>query len=171
MDADYTDQPSITEGDPYNPIDVDITAVVDEESTEVIGNRLWSMKAFLSPKRDGSEVEEILDEQVLSRTQQNIPLEEDRDLFFDRVRVNLDMTDKKCSELKFLCLEFSKNEESSVNYTFKAQPDDSILTKCVHLDPDNTCTGGYFMFCENFIWNIKVLLWTVADICVKKWEQ
>lgn len=141
MDTEFTDPPTITEGTPENPIDFDVTAIVADESTEVSGNRLWSMKAFLSPNRDGSVVETILEEESLSRLQQNLPLEEDRDLIFDRIRVNLDMSDLKCDQLKYLCLEFTKNEESSLNFTFRVQPDGSALIKCVHLDPESTCTG------------------------------
>lgn len=141
MDADFTDPPVITEGEPNNPIDFDVTAIVDDESTEVTGSRLWNMKAFLSPNHDGSVVEKILEEEVLTRLQQNLPLEDDQDLIFDRMRVNLDMSDLKCHDLKYLCLEFTKDEESSINYTFRVRPNRSSLTKCIHLDPENTCTG------------------------------
>lgn len=73
--------------------------------------------------------------------QQGISLDPESPLDFGSIDVNLDMRDRNCEDVQYVCLRLSKNERASTEFTFSAEPDETVVTKCLDLNPEENCHG------------------------------
>lgn len=140
-----------------NELKIDLVAQVDDDSHSIDGDQLWKVTSFLSQNPDGSGPEEVLDEQVLTPEQQGEGLDPDVPLDFGVVDVNLDMEDRNCEEAQYLCLRLSKNERASAEFTFQTEPDESVVTECMDLNPEENCHGKECFFFFFFYVRAKLL--------------
>lgn len=103
----------------------------------VAGEGLWRLRAFGSSNGDGSgrRIGEV--EQVLTPEQQGQTLFLDRPTVFEEVDFNLNMRNRPCQDVAFICVEIQKNDNPSTVFRLIPDPDESVMISCV----PNECTG------------------------------
>nr|XP_006814955.1 PREDICTED: uncharacterized protein LOC102801936 [Saccoglossus kowalevskii] len=133
-DVDLSGDNMITAGDPYNPMEFDVIIKTDPNGGDAVGDDLWKATVFTSTTPDGSRNKRVLDEQVLT------PSQEDRDIpagdtaTFRYLDANVDMQGSTCADVGYLCVEFSKGEYAYPDFEFSGSQ--SVRTDCIKLKCD-----------------------------------
>lgn len=131
---------ALIESTPGQTIEMSVNAVSDkEQSTAVIGNNLWLMNVFFSQKSSGGG--RRIDEQfqILTPKQQRQALKPNKDLDFEDISFEVDLSTVVCSDIPYLCAELRKNPSSSIDYTFGTNPEQVPFVGC--LDMTDICRG------------------------------
>ena len=147
----------IIEDKPDNALELDVTGIIGSESTLIEGSGLWKVGVFASRSQNGAGQKLGYQEQVLSDAMQGQPLEPPANLAFGQMPVNFDMRGISCSDAQYLCTKLSKNDNPMPEYTFKADPSDRVLTRCI--DIRDRCVGkdchGYFMLMPAWHFSVR----------------
>ncbi|XP_070535949.1 uncharacterized protein [Ptychodera flava] len=131
-DLDLKEPKEVEEGKPSNPLNFDVDVTSDPTSSDIEGDDLWKLKTLLSSSPDGSTDREILSEDVLNPVDKGKGLPSDDTITFPDLESNVDMTNKKCDEAKYFCVELSKDPAANPDYEMKGEPENFI--DCKQLD-------------------------------------
>lgn len=69
-------------------------------------------------------------DQILDYYQQKLPYQPGRELDFGNIDLNYDMTSFECARIKYMCVEFHRNQDTSVTFTLNAH-DENTWISCV----------------------------------------
>ena len=130
----------LIEGNPNNAIAVDLQVETSSSSTPIFGSQLWHVDAFYSNTPTGSGQQLGLQQNILNRLQEDLPLRPGIDINFDGTIVPLSMEDYSCSQTRYLCFRLRRNPDASVSFNLQGVPDASALTGCV--DMAQKCQGN-----------------------------
>ncbi|XP_071941984.1 uncharacterized protein [Antedon mediterranea] len=109
---------------PVYPRDVNIIKVNiriqfnNELSTNILGADLWSLQVWGSLKANGGGPKLSYSTNALRMAQRSQDLILDQPFVFTDVIVVLDMSDKTCKQLKFVCVMFEKSENPPFEFEF-----------------------------------------------------
>ncbi|XP_072174385.1 uncharacterized protein [Diadema setosum] len=147
LESSPTNIPSdlmLYEGKAENPIQYNSVATTTDESGTVRGVDLWTLSQWGSERADGSGPQNNFQEQVLSGYHAALPVLQSGDtLDFVPLATNFDMTGLKCPQVKYICNELSRDEQSQPEFKFTGVPDESVLRSCFEV-PDGACKGIIF---------------------------
>lgn len=99
------------------------------------------MKAYISSDEDGRDQVGATLTDIISDKQKNQPFLVGDDFSFDDLSLELDLADRLCHEVPFLCFELEKDPAASINYAFETIPKEEPMRKCVPLEP--ICEGKF----------------------------
>ena len=115
-----------------NPVELDLKATGGDKG--VTGDNLWKMQAWGSKTINGGGRKFDLKQQVLNDEQGDLMLRPSKDLAIGLVNFNLDMTGIGCNDVRFVCVELSRDPDASVDFNLIPRPDENGLRKCFRLD-------------------------------------
>ena len=132
------------------PLDLDISYLDIEETTDVDGDNLWTASMWMSSDARGSNVLSGTQvEEVLTPTHRNQDLVKDpSELFsFNDVTYSADLSSHSCAEAQYFCAKFNKNPEPQLGrdyagFILEGDPDDSVLTGCTAVE---ACAGKFLV--------------------------
>ncbi|PIK42696.1 5 alpha fibrillar collagen [Apostichopus japonicus] len=131
----------LIEGVADQEIEFDVEGIPDIlKSTNVGGENLWNLKAYIYGRDGRDQVGATLTD-IISDKQKNQPFLAGDDFSFDDLSLELDLADRLCHEVPFLCFELEKDPGASINYAFKTIPKEEPMRKCVPLEP--ICEGKF----------------------------
>ncbi|XP_038058442.1 uncharacterized protein LOC119729773 [Patiria miniata] len=140
LNAALTDNNPILEDNRDNEVYMSVLALASLQSSAIMGENLWQLKAYLSSDENGRGRQYALQPQILTSSEQrNEPLEAAGDLSWMDLRVPLDMSGLECSKTPYLCLTLEKNDKSTMDFTVVGIPDDDVLNDCI--DITSRCEG------------------------------
>ena len=92
------------------------------------------MTAWGSKNINGGGRKFDLKEEVLTDEQGDMTLRPSKPLNIGQVNFNLDMTGIGCNDVRFICVELSRDSAASVDFTVVPRPDENGLQTCFRLD-------------------------------------
>lgn len=110
-----------------NPLISNVSAILS--GNKVQGDDLWQANFYGSDTPDGTGPRYNEQVQVFDDIQQDQNFDPNMPLDFRSLRTNFDMSGLTCDQVRFICVEFSRNTESSVDFTILAN-DDRDFVKC-----------------------------------------
>ncbi|XP_063953953.1 uncharacterized protein LOC129255585 isoform X2 [Lytechinus pictus] len=138
LDVDLGDQVLVENKN--NFLNVDLSGITADDSTNVIGDELWKVSAYASQNPEGTGSKVGLVEQILDPFTAAADLNEGEDLPMDDVDFDFDMTDLRCEDVPYLCFDLDKNPDASVNFIYESRPNEAATTTCV--DFRDRCKGA-----------------------------
>lgn len=115
--------------------EIDFKAITDKDrTTQVAGDDLWQLKSFFSERPDG--VGERIQEktQILDDFQRDQYLLRGDNLIINNTNFEVDLEDKICADIPYMCFELMKNPRSDIKYEFE-EP----VLKCIEIS--DRCKG------------------------------
>ncbi|XP_041458867.1 uncharacterized protein LOC121410685 isoform X2 [Lytechinus variegatus] len=138
LDVDLGDQVLVENKN--NFLNVDLSGITADDSTNVIGDELWKVSAYASQNPEGTGSKVGLVEQILDPFTAAADLNEGEDLPMDGVDFDFDMTGLRCEDVPYLCFDLDKNPDATVNFIYESRPDEAATTTCV--DFRDRCKGA-----------------------------
>lgn len=137
LDVDLGDQELIENKN--NFLNVDLSGITADDSTNVIGDELWKVSAYASQNPEGIGTKVGLVDQILDPFTAANDLNEGEDLPMEDVDFDFDMTGLRCEDVPYLCFDLDKNPDASVNFYYESRPNEAATTTCV--DFRDRCKG------------------------------
>lgn len=113
----------------------------------VQGRDLWTVSMFGSGEPDGVGPRFGQMDQILDTRQRNKPYVPNENLDFGNIDLNFDMSSHECARIRYMCVEFSKNDRTSVPFTLTASSGEAWIS-CV----DIPCEG---VIASDLIWHYQ----------------
>ncbi|XP_072024307.1 uncharacterized protein [Amphiura filiformis] len=111
---------------------LNVTAIFSEVSIDVRGTGLWKLSMYGSKNNDGTGEQFDRIDQLLSRSQQDMPLVNGEALDFVHMKGELEISAIGCDKaFRYLCLDFAKGDRPTPDFSFMSlQSDGSKVTAC-----------------------------------------
>eukprot|EP00057_Strongylocentrotus_purpuratus_P020317 XP_011674791.1 PREDICTED: uncharacterized protein LOC100893890 isoform X2 [Strongylocentrotus purpuratus] len=138
LDVDLGDQELVENKN--NFLNVDLSGITADDSTNVIGDELWKVSAYASQNPEGSGTKVGLVDQILDPFTAANDLNEGENLPMEDVDFDFDMTGLRCEDVPYLCFDLDKNPDASVNFYYESRPNEAATTTCV--DFRDRCKGA-----------------------------
>ncbi len=141
----------LREGSRTNEIEFSSVASSSPLGGGVEGLNLWRLAVYGSSRPGGTGPRYGFHSQALSSYQGSLPLQHAGDpVDFRTVRTNLDMRGVRCSDIRHICTELSKDPTSAPPFQLMAIPNEDVLKSCFPV-PRHACTG---LVLSNLDWSI-----------------
>lgn len=129
------------EGKSSNSLQFDTVVQTTDESTPVVGRNMWRLNMYGSQRSNGQGPRYNQQDQVLSEYFSSRELMTPGDpITFQTIDAEYDMTDVDCKKLKYLCTEFSRNPDTTVEFEMTPVPNEKVLRDCMEV-PEEMCKG------------------------------
>ncbi|XP_022082452.1 cysteine-rich motor neuron 1 protein-like [Acanthaster planci] len=109
---------------------VDVGYDFNRSSAEFYGSNLWKVGMYTKMKAEAGGGEISASEQILDKRKSNKKLENGDKLIFNRLKYNLDLTDRRCEDIEEICAVFDKGDNPNPEFTMVPEPNPDIFTSC-----------------------------------------
>ncbi|XP_071943072.1 uncharacterized protein [Antedon mediterranea] len=134
---------AVTNGEPIleregsASVDLSIAVVTDNAGAVINGSNLWALTVFTNDEADGKG--SILFETQLPGSTNALWPSVDfypagNTFMLSDVSLNIDLTNIICSSVPYICVNLTKGESPSTDFTLDSNPQDTALSDCVEID-------------------------------------
>lgn len=114
--------------DGQNEIEFDVSISSMSGAADARGSGLWKMTTFTTPEFNGQGARSIIDSQTLSGGQSSQSLTAGGRTTFRNLAASISSDEVPCDETMYMCVEISRGDAPSVDYTLNGAYEDSMIS-------------------------------------------